>query len=326
MNLIEESYIEKQERPKKIRRAMLIGIIILIIAIFIIAIALLALQEKPLTLIKDGQANAEILKILKIQEDGTIYVPIKRIAPYLGYDAYNGEYESPTEEQNKCYVITNEKDEVVNLSLEDKRIYVLNLASSNTEEDYIYYDMKEEVKAIDTELCIRAEEMEKVFNTRLIYNQEARKITIETLPYLIQYYNAQVLNFGYEKLDENFQNYKMIFKDMLIVSKASSSSSSSQKAIGVIDANSGNLIIDAKYNSIEYLPNIGDCIVSNSNNKYGIVSPTEKKTKIEVTYDEIKLIDKDAELYLVKKDNKYGVVNLKGQSIIPVEYDVGNGR
>ncbi len=82
-------------------------------------------------------------------------------------------------------------------------------------------------------------------------------------------------------------------------------------------------MIEAKYDTIQYLANVNDCIVSDEG-KYGVVSPREKKTKIQVNYDNIDLMDKEAALYAVKKDGKYGMIDLKGVSKVPVELeDVG---
>ena len=38
-----------------------------------------------------------------IENDGTIYVPIKEISSYFGYESYNGEYGDKSEELSKCY-------------------------------------------------------------------------------------------------------------------------------------------------------------------------------------------------------------------------------
>ena len=165
--------------------------------------------------------------------------------------------------------------------------------------------MKEEVVSKDGELCVKASELEQIFNTRLSYDSDKNRIIIETLPYLIQQKSSEVLNYGYEAIDEKFANQKTIFSNMLIVTK------NDKKIVGIIDSNTGEVLVEAKYSSIEYLPNIGDCIVED-NKKFGVVSPKEvKKTKIQVNYDSIDLIDKDAGLYVVGKDGKYGIVDLK---------------
>ena len=312
MNLIEESYIEKQQRPKRIKRMILIIITMLVLAIIVIISLILALKPKPLIAKIDGTVNKEVLKILKIQEDGTIYVPIKQFASYVGYEAFNGKYEAKSEDDSKCYV--QSKYEAVNLSLSNRRIYQLDLSTNKTE-DYRYYDMKEEVVSKDGELCVKYNELEQVFNTRLTYNEQENEIDIETLPYLVQQKNAKVLNYGYEGIDENFSNQKAIFSDMLIVTK------NDKKIVGILDDKTGKILVEPKYSSIEYLPNIGDCIVQD-NKKYGVVSPKEtKKTKIQVNYDSIDLIDKDAGLYVVGRDGRYGVIDFNGNQVVAEDYD-----
>ena len=80
-----------------------------------------------------------------------MYVPVKKIANYLGYKAYNGEYQAKSEEPNQCYVISD--NEVANLSLNSERIYKLDLEEESS--DYQYYDISEKVKAIDRRIIYK---------------------------------------------------------------------------------------------------------------------------------------------------------------------------
>lgn len=132
------------------------------------------------------------------------------------------------------------------------------------------------------------------------------------MPYLIEYYGSKVLDYGYTEISPVLSNQKAVLEDMLVVSKKE------QNKYGVIDVQ-GNVILEPKYDSITYLPNIGDFLVEN-NKKVGILS-RKKETKVQIMYDSIELMDSDAGLYVAKKDNKYGVLDLRGNIKIYIEND-----
>jgi len=96
------------------------------------------------------------------------------------------------------------------------------------------------------------------------YDTEKQRIYIYTMPYLIDTYTSRVLDYGYEKISDNFTNKKTVLNNMLVVTK------NQDKIYAVIDVK-GNVIIEPKYDYIEYLPNSGDFLVK-SNNKVGIIS------------------------------------------------------
>lgn len=257
-----------------------------------------------------GKTDKTIPSLLKFEDDGTIYVPVKKIAGSLGYEMYNGEYGEKSEDISKCYV--ESKDEVANMTLSSNKMYKLDL-ESNTQ-NYDYYYLKKPVKAIDGELYISSDDMTKVFNTQFEYDSTKMKVTMLTLPYLVNGYSTKILDYNYKEIDDTFINKEAILSGYIVVKK-----SDNKDSYGVINATTGDAVIDAKYSKIKYLPNIGDYIVE-SDGKYGIAS-SDKKTKVESIYDDIQLIDSDAGLYAVKKDNKYGVIDLKGKFIINIEYD-----
>ena len=128
MNLIEESFQNKQENKKKTAvRIVLVAIILLVISIIGISAYLIYNETTDLKLFLNGQTNNELEKILVIEEDGTIYAPIKDIAKYFGYESYNGEYKEKSEETNKCYI--KNESEVANFALGSEKIYKLDLTN-----------------------------------------------------------------------------------------------------------------------------------------------------------------------------------------------------
>ena len=310
MNLMGEDFKnETVNNSKKVTRIILIAIIVLVIMIIGIIIYLLYIESSTLKLTIDGVSNENLKKILVFENDGTIYAPIKEIASYFGYESYSGEYSSKSEEQSKCYV--QSENEVANFELGETTIYKLDLSKEN--DNYEYVSIENPVKAINSVLYISTEGLEKAFNISFQYNEKENQIAIYTLPYLAQYYNNIVLNYGYTSLKEELVNQKAILKDQLIVKKEQQ-----KEQYGVIKSD-GTPILEPKYDNITYLPNTGDFLVE-TDKKVGILS-ANKETKVQIIYDSIELISSELGLYLAKKDNKYGVIDIRGNIKIYIEND-----
>ena len=308
MNLIEESFQTKEEKKKKMATKIILGAIIVVVLVIVgIVSYLLYVQSTILRVTLDGQQNDQLKQLLVFEDDGTIYVPIRAISPYLGYTSYSGEYSNRSEDNSKCYV--EGEDEVVNLTLNSNKIYKLNVSANDNNYTYIYIDKP--VRAINGELYITTDGMRKVFNTTFFYDQENNRITINTTPFLISAYANVVLDYGYTKISENFENQKSILRNMLIVTDG--------RYYGVINASDGTVILECKYDDIIYQEQIGDFIV-NTNGQYGIIG-ADRQTKVAINYNSIELMDYDAGLYLVKRNNRFGIVDLKGNTVIYPEND-----
>lgn len=309
MNLIDENFQEKKvDNSKKMSKIILILIVVLLIAIIGIFGFIMYIQSSTLKLYIDGSQNEKVKDMMVIESDGTVYFPIKDVASYLGYQSYNGEYSDKSEDVNKCYVQC--EDEVANFTLNSKKIY--KLTTDKDDSNYEYYYITKPVKAINGKLYATSEGIEKAFNVSFTYNTENQRAYIYTMPYLIENYSSKVLDYGYSEISEDFVNKKTVLNDMLVVGK------DEKKNFGVIDLK-GNAVIEPKYDSIQYLPNSGDFLVT-SNSKVGIIS-AKKEMKVQILYDSLELIDSDSGLYIAKKDNKYGVIDSKGNIKIYIEYD-----
>lgn len=310
MNLIEESFQNKEEQKKKRTTTIILVAIILVVMIIIAIVSyLMYIKSTIMKLTIDGQANEKLKSLLVFENDGTIYAPIKEIASYFGYESYNGEYSEKSEEPSKCYV--QSENEVANFELGQTKIYKLNLTQTNDDYEYVY--IKRPVKAMNGVLYASTEALEKAFNISFEYDETKNAITIFTMPYLSQYYTSKVLDYGYVELDDEFVNQKAILNNQLVVLK-----DKDKKQYGVIGVD-GTVILESKYDNITYLPNTGDFLVQ-TNNKVGIMS-SSKETKVQIIYDNIELMDSDAGLYVAKKDNKYGVIDTKGNIKIYIEND-----
>ena len=312
MNLIEEGFQEKEQKKKKMTTTIILSaIIVLVLAIIGIITYIIYIQSSTLKLSLDGQSNDKIKEILKIEEDGTIYIPIKEIASYLGYESYNGDYSEKSEVQSKCYI--QNENEVVNFTLNSNKLYILDLTKSTDNYEYVY--TKNPVVSKDGVLCASTDMIEKAFNISFQYDQDKNRITILTMPYLIQAYSSKVLDYGYTSISPVFANQKTVLQDMLVVEK--------DGKYGVINVD-GNPILEAKYDNVTYLPNLVDgttqSFLVEDNKKVGIMTG-KGETKIRIMYDSIELMDSDAGLYVVKKDNKYGVLDLKGNIKIDINND-----
>ncbi len=307
MNLIEENFKNKEENKKKRTTRIILSAIVLVIFIIIaIIVYLMYLRNSQLRLTLDGVSNERLKNILIFEDNGTIYVPIKEMAAYLGYESYNGEYSNRSEDQNKCYIIN--ENEVVNFELGEEKIYRLDLTENN--KNYVYSYMKQPVKGIGGVLCISTQGMEEAFNVSFEYDKENNRIAIWTLPYLYKSYATRVLDYQYTELSNKFVNQKAILENELIVK--------GKNQYGVIGLD-GTTILEAKYDNITYLPDTGDFLVEN-NKQVGIMSKNGE-TKVQIMYNSIELMDSDAGLYAVKKDNKFGVVDVKGNIVIYIEND-----
>lgn len=309
MNLIEENFQNKQEKNSKTAsKIVLICIILLIMAIISIASYLVYIQNTTLALFLNGQANEKIKELLVIEDDGTIYLPIKQVASYFGYDSYNGEYSDKSEDKNKCYIQSKDGKEVANFTVNSNKVYKLNLTGTTDNYEYVYSEKP--VKASEGVLYATSEMIEKAFNISFEYNKDKNTINILTMPYLIQIYSKKIIDYGYTEISDIFDNQKIILEGMLVVEK--------NNKYAVIDIK-GNAILEPKYDDIVYLPNVGDFLVE-SNEKVGIISKNGE-TKVQIIYDSIKLMDSDLELYVVQKENKYGVIDFNGNTKIYIEND-----
>lgn len=309
MNLIEESFQNNREQKnnKNLKTIILVSIILIIFIIIGIICYLSYIKSKELRVYMNGQLNPNLKELLIIEEDGTVYFPIKEVAGYFNYESYNGEYTNKSEVKNKCYV--QSENEVANVSLGSNKIYKLELAGNSSNYEYVY--SKEPIKSRQGILCATSEAAEKIFNIDFEYNKEKNTMQIFTTPYLVELYTNSILDYGYAKISEDFTNQKAIVNEMIVVENENSK-------VGVIDLE-GNIILEVKYDGIKYLSTTGDFLVE-SNGKVGIISKS-REMKVQLMYDEIELMDSDSGLYLVKKDNKYGVIDFQGNIKIHIEND-----
>ena len=303
MKLIDEGFENKKDKTRTKVTIVTILIFLVITIIIGILVAMSQMKEEGLKLLIDGSYNPKALQEIFFK-DGKIYVKIRGIAEYLGFESYNGEYNNKSEELSKCYI--EGENEVVNFELNARKIYKINLENDS----YNYFYLDEPIIAKDGALYTTAEGITEAFNVSIIYDEQAQVIEIFTLPYLIRAYTNKILEYGYTQMSEEFEDTKAILQSMAIVKKTN---------YGVIDIQTGDVIIEPKYDSIKYMPTTGEFLIE-SNDKVGVIDKN-KSMKVQLLYDSLELMDSDSGLYVARKDNKYGVIDLKGNIKIHIEYD-----
>ena len=222
-----------------------------------------------------------------------------------------GEYKVSSEDTNKIYIEAKDKTETTSFYLNSS---IISKSPIDSNEDYENIEISEPVINVDGKLYINAEGFMQGFNSTLTYDKTANNIEIQTLPYLIAYYKANISNFGYSNLSEDFNDQKALVYGMLVASKETTNK------YGVVDIRTNKEILSPRYNNIEFIENSKEFIITNASEKVGIAYSTGE-TKIQVMYDEIKLIDNKLGYYLVKSNSKYGIINSNEEAIIHIEYD-----
>ena len=297
---------EEVENKKKSKLPMIIGICLAILILMIITIigVIIYLEGSVMKITLDGQKNNNIEKLLYIPDDGTnkVYIPIRAIAKYLNYEDYRGDYNVKSEDSSKCYVKND--NEIAMFTKDSDR-----LVETRGDSDYEYITLDEKVLEKDGELYTTPNGIEKAFNTLFQVDLEKNRINIYTMDYLNQYYAArQKIDGETVELSEEYADKKAIFEDMIIIIK--------NKQYGVINAETGESVLENKYEEIRYLP---ATFLVKSNGKYGVLG-SDASVKVRVTYDDIKIMDNQNGLYLVKQNNLYGVVDTTGKVIMEPEY------
>lgn len=313
MNLYEESQFKNASRSQD--KKVIITIIVLLIVLLFLAIGIIFainyLKKKELKLYIDGVKTSFSSNAFIIDEND-IYVEINELAEKVGYVTNNGEYKHRFDEDpTKCYVDNNY--ETASYILDSDIIYkkLAENSSSAYKSDYEYYQLSKPVKQVDGKLYTTLEGIAIGCNIATSYDSENNKISIYTLPYLLEAYSTKVKD-AVEAKDMSFENQKAILYNMIVVKNDSDK-------YGVSDL-SGNTVIGKKYKEITFIEGTQEFVVVTDEGKVGIINK-DAETQIEPEYNSIRLIDDKEGIYIVSKGNKYGVVDNKGNVKVFIEYD-----
>ena len=258
MNLIGEEFIPpKEEKNKKTSKLLLIAIVVVFVLIILIIVMISALKTEPLKVTLNGEESKEIKSLLVFGEgNNSISIPIKDIAPYLKYKAFNGDYNSKSEDNTKCYIEID--DEAVVYTAGSDEIEIINKKNKET------YTKKidQEVKLDNGKLYTTPDGIEKGFNLYFEYKVSEKKIIIETLEQIISEYKERMIKKGYTDIATDFINAKAALQDLVIVNDE-------QGKFGLYDLKNNKQILETKYDNINYIPLSNEFLIS-SNNKNAI--------------------------------------------------------
>lgn len=307
MNFVVDDNAPKvEDKTKKASRIILVLIILLIIGIVTIMMILPLLKGKKFLIEVNDVEKADLKSVIEIQNDGKVYIPIREIAEYLGYTSYNGDYVNKSEDNSQCYVESS--NEVATFKANSNKIGIINKKTSKKYE----YEIDEPVFIKDGKLYTTEMGMEKAFNTSFAYNKEKSKVAIYTMQYIVNAYEKSILELGYKEISKDFEDQKAILYGLIIVKD-------SNNKYGLLNIETNELLLETKYDKIEFMPEFADFLVE-SNGKKGIINNTGKE-KIKIKYDNIALLNKNLKLYVVKVNNKYGIIDDTEKEIVPVGCD-----
>lgn len=314
MKIEQDGFVEKKGKKEKNKTVTIILILIFVTLLIVVGIAMLIaqLKERELAVYIDGRkVNVTSDTFLFTENNGEIYVSIKDVAPLIGYEAHNGEYKVNVEDTSKMYVEAINGTETTSFYLNSN---IISKVAPDSTDDYDNIELNTPVTTIDNKWYINAEGFMKAFNSAFAYDAEKNDIIIQTLPYLVSYYKANISNYGYDEISEDFNNQKALIYGMLVASKTSTGK------YGVVSTRTRNEVISPRYNQIEFIEGAEEFIITNASDKVGIAYSTGE-TKIGVLYDEIKVLNSSLGYYLVKSNSKYGVMNSEGELVVHIEYD-----
>lgn len=305
MNIEDE--LNQNKKGNKTTTIILVLIILTVFIIIGLLVFMLSIQGMGLKVYIDGKLTnlAEDMLIID-EENDRVYVAIKDIASYLGYESHNGEYKLFSEDTNKCWV--NTKDETASFFLNSNKISKMIPDQTKDYEDYI---IQEPVIEKNGKLYVTIEGAAIGFNSNFEYSKQNNTIDISTLPYLIEKYTKPMEDYGY-RISNNFNNQKAIRYGLFIVRK-------SNGLYGVVDSQNQE-IIGSRYENMTFNENMQEFFVKSATGKVGIVT-AKADIKIDLLYDDIQMLDKNSGLYVVKSNNKYGVIDKTGNIVIHLEYD-----
>lgn len=327
--LIDSDEFEQKSKNDKLIKLLIILIVIFSIISMAVAGAIYYTMKNPNEKIAyiDGVKMVGLAEIIDMQKDEQgntkMYFPIRKLASFLNksnpdykYVDYGGDYETKSEDINKCY-ITREKVEVTLYSNNSKKIYKKSLANGNSE--YEVFTIDEDVFLNkDNVLYTSTDGIEQGYNVVIDYEDKTKKINIYTLDYIVEKQNEKLAkktfdNYGNVSIDtENFNNTKSLFENKAIVNIE-------KKKYGLLDLSKNKFILEPKYDNITYLAET-KCFLAKSNDKLGILDVNGKK-KLDLAYEQIISMGQDSGLYVVKKNKLYGVVDENGKNIIYPQYD-----
>jgi len=306
MDLLNANQYEKtkEKKGKKFIIILLILSIIALIGVIILMVYISSTIEPQVTLyINDAQQKFETDFIIS-DNQGVEYIELKALSNFLGYEYYNGEYNSYSEDTMKCYI--KNKKLISGFEQDSNIIYKYE---EETNLDYQYYELNYNIILRNDKLYIAMADLIVGLNVNCDIN-EKKEVKISTMDYLAQVYQQSLRDKGYTVVTDP-NNQKAISYGWIIVNR--------NGLYSVLDT-SFNEIIGAKYTSIYFDEKNLNYIVANSNGQYGVIT-NSGITEQSLKYDGLEVLNYENMLYKVKNNDKYGIMQANGTMLTEIIYD-----
>ncbi len=304
---------DEQESIKKgmslSSKILLLIIICMFIIIAILIWLLLNMQGTSANSVYVDGANANISKeTLLTKIDNVTYINIQEFAKLVGYEYHQGEYKAVVIDEDKCYV--EGAEETASFYLNENKVYKLPVNKQS--EDYKEYSVENEIKLQNEIMYAPINAISKAFN--VVISETDNTIEFYTLDYLVNLYDAKVIEWGYTSiLEQSLENKKSLIYGCLIVKKEGG-------LYKVIDLKNTKEILPARYMNIEFSGYTQEFIATISAKEVGIIN-LDGTTKIEPVYEAVTLLDKEKDLYIIVSNGKLGVVRGNNTIVIFPEYE-----
>lgn len=349
MNLIDEN-VEKEEleNKKKTLKIIIISIIALIVVAAIIIIYATIKNNNTLKLNYNGDKTdfkSELFLMNSdnkslVEENGQIYISVKKMAAYLGVEYYNDEYKNKGEDTTKCYIKTSNeytsyisnssqiykaiiREELVEDSEDNKTTTTKSREEYQKITEYEYFTKENSVKYINGEIYVSQEAAELGFNIDISYDSKSKTVTIYTLDGL-ETAVAKVVTNAVIGEDIEYTNKKLLKYGLVLIKNANDS-------YGIANYNNyqeGNYLVSCKYSNIKFCESSNTVIVTTADDELqGILkldlNSNSAKVLIEPKYQSIKIFNDTGTQYVVKENGKYGIIDITGDvetTILKTQY------
>lgn len=362
MNLIDENEeLEQSQNKKKIIKIIICSIAaLLLIAVILVVYSTIKKNNTLKLLINEESKSIPVglfqmadAKNIYIDENGQVYVSVKKLSALLGIEYFNDEYKNKGEDITKCHIkngneytsyVSNSsqiyKAVIVDEQQEAEPTNANNKVSSSTSKkpeenikkvtEYEYFNIENGVKYIDGEIYASQDAIKLGFNVNFFYDQGTKTVKIYNLDYLEKVANGKVRN---AVIGDNcsYSNKKLLKYGFVLIKN----SDDRYGIANYYNYSDSDYVVSCKYSDIRFVEGSSTLIVTTAEDKkQGILkldlnNQGKADVKIEPNYQLIRKMDEDMELYLVKENGKYGIIRLIGDEIdvvIKSEYqEIGLG-
>ena len=341
MNLIDENLEkEESESKKKTIKLIIISIAVLIVlAIFIVVVSTIKSNNKVKLYIDDESidvSNNSGLFLMQdeknlYEENGQVYISVKKLASILKVEYYNDEYKNNGEDTTKCNIknqneytsyISNSphmyKAIVTEEPLEDPNN---NNKDQKTKKVIEYEDFTVEngVKYENGEIYANQDAIFLGFNVSISYDKKKKTISMRTLNGLEIIASNIAKNVAVVGDDVDYTNKKLLKYGLIMVRNANDC----YGIANYYDYQEGNYLVSCKYSKLKFCESTKTVIVTTAEDeKVGIleldIDNNNARVIVSPIYQSVKLLQNDGTKYVVEENNKYGIIDVEGGTVTEI--------